>query len=170
MKAYVDVFPEIKGMVSYLFGEQVCLSYPMPNVTHGVWVERYFLYPAGNTLNRSRPFGLLTVERDTGRMLSFQDCRLSDFMDTEKYSFDQKISYEFPRKIGVKQLKEEQGLINKLYESVRCFAFEESLTDEQRELLSKYWALLLSSIPAALQPYYQKMGESFFRWSYAHAQ
>ena len=170
MKTYTDVFRKVREMVSYLFGDQVSLSYPVPDVTHGVRVERYFLYPAGNTLTRSRPFGILTVEMDNGRLLSFQDCRLRDFMDTDKYPFDQKISYELPRKIGVKQFKVEQSLINKLYESVRGFAFEENLTDKQKELLSKYWVLLLRSVPASLQPYYQKMGKNFYRWGYLHVQ
>ena len=88
MKTYADVFRKVREMVSHLFGDQVSLSYPMPDVTHGVRVERYFLYPAGNTLTRSRPFGILTVEMENGRMLSFQDCRLRDFMDTDKYPFE----------------------------------------------------------------------------------
>ena len=170
MKAYADVFPGIKAMVAYLFGDQVSLSYPMPDVTHAVRVERYFLYPAGNKLTRCRPFGILTVEMDNGRLLSYPHCRIKDFMETEKYPFDQEISYELPRKIGVKQFKVEQSQINKLYESVRIFAFEENLSDEQKELLSQYWALLLQSVPASLQPYYQKMGKNFYQWGHLPVQ
>lgn len=170
MKAYSSIFPTVKEMSASLFGDAVSLSYPIPDITHAIRVERYFLYPAGNTLTRSRPFGTVTVEMETGRLLSFQDCRIQDFMDPEKYPFDQKISYELPRKIGIRQLKTEQSLINKLYESVRCFAFEENLTEEQKELLRKYWALFLSSVPTSLLPYYQKLGKNFYRWGYLNVQ
>lgn len=170
VKTYADVSLKVREMVSYILGDQVNLSYPMPDITHAIRVERYFLYPAGNTLTRSRPFGILTVEMESGQLLSFQDCRIKDFMETEKHPFDQNISYELPRRIGTKQFKVEQSLINKLYESVRGFAFEEKLTDEQKELLSKYWVLLLRSVPSSLQPYYQKMGKNFYRWGYLHVQ
>ena len=168
MLSYATVFPEVKKSVSYLFGEQVSLSYPMPDVTRGIWVERYFLYPAGNSIVRSRPFGLLTVSMENGQILAYQDCRINDFMDTEKYPFSEKISYALPRKIGVKQFKVEQSLINKLYDSVREFSFKEELAAEQKQMLQKYMALLLQSIPAALHPYYQKMGKNFYRWGYIH--
>lgn len=168
MLAYATVFPEVKKAVSYLLGDQVSLSYPMPDVTHGVWVERFFLYPMGTSINRTRPFGLLTVSMENGQILSYQDCRINDFMDTQKYPFSKNICYALPRKVGVKQFKVEQSLINKLYESVREFSFKDELTTEQKEVLRKYLALLLQSVPAALHPYYQKMGKNFYRWGYTH--
>lgn len=168
MLSYATVLPEVRKTVSYLLGDQVCLSYPMPDVTHGIRVEKFFLYPMSASTLRSRPFGLLTVAMESGQILGYEDCRIRDFMDTEAHPFREEISYALPRKIGIKQFKLEQGLINKLYEAVREFAFSDNLTPEQTELLSKYMGLLLQSIPEALQPYYQKMGKNFYRWGYTH--
>jgi len=163
MKKYADVFPEVKKMTAYLFGDQVSLSYPMPDVLRGLRVERFFLYPTGSRLMRSRPFGILTVEMESGRLVSYRDCRIEDFMDTEKFPF-QEICYELPEKVSVRQFKETQNRIHSLYESVREFAFGENLTDDQKALLTEYWQLLLRSVPVSLQPYYQEMGKAFYTW------
>lgn len=168
MLEYNALFRKVKETVSHLIGDQVSLSYPMPDVTKGVWVERFFLYYSGFSTERTRPFGLLTVSMESGQIISYQDCRFSDFMDTEKYPFSEKISYALPKQVSVKQYQVEQSLINKLYESVRQFAFKTELTAEEKETLSKYFALLLQSVPVALHPYYQKMGKNFYRWGYTN--
>lgn len=168
MVKYEVLFPRIRQVVTTMFGEDVSLSYPIPDVTKAIWVERFFLYPAGGSPMRSRPFGMLTVERETGSVIAYQDCRWTDFMDTEQHPFETLICYELPRKITVKEFKVEQGLINKLYESVRCFVFREELTQEEKDTLSKYLVLLLRSVPTSLLPYYQKMGKNFFRWGYCY--
>lgn len=169
MLEYSALFQKVKITAAYLLGDQVCLSYPMPDVINGVLVERFFLYNSGNSTERTRPFALLTVSMESGLIISYQDCRFSDFMDTEKHPFSENISYALPRKIGVKQYKAEQSLINELYESIREFAFKDELTDEQKEVLGKYFALLSQSVPAALYPYYLKMGKSFFSWGQPEA-
>ena len=168
MVKYEVQLARIQRVVMTMFGEGVCLSYPLPDITKAIWVERFFIYPAGSRLMRSRPFGMLTVERESGNIIAYQDCRWADFMDADQHPFETLISYELPRKITVKEFKVEQGLINKLYESVRCFAFHEELTQEEKETLSKYMVLLLRSVPVSLLPYYQKMGKNFFRWGYCH--
>lgn len=168
MQEYETIFPQVQKKVASFLGDQVSLSYPMPDVTKGVRVERFFLYPAGNTLNRQRPFGLLTTAMENGRILEYRDCHIHDFMDTARYPFTHTISYELPKEISVRQYKTEQGLINKLYETVRTIAFQETLYGRQKEVLTKYWVLLLRSVPEALHPYYQKMGKNFYRWGYLH--
>ena len=168
MRKYADIFSEIKDMVGSLFGEQMSLSYPMPDIVSGVRVERCFLYYVNASLQRSRPVGMLMLEMSNGRLLSYQDARIADFMDTKSHPFEQPISYALPEKMGVKQFKAEQAEINELYEAVRVFAFADELTKEQREQLNRYLALLQRLTPAALMPYYQELGKSFLAWAQEH--
>ena len=94
MQMYSTIFPKVKREVSELFGDEVCLSEPIPDVTAGIRVERYFLYPMNSSLMRSRPFGYLTTSMENGRVLLYQDCRVRDFMDTKEHPFSEPISYE----------------------------------------------------------------------------
>ena len=168
MQSYSTIFPQVKREVSALFGDETCLSEPIPDVTAGVRVERYFLYPVNRQTMRSRPFGYLTTSMESGQVLLYQDCRVRDFMDTGEHPFSEPISYALQEKIGVRQFRTEQSLLRKLYESVRTFAFQDTLTEEQKQTLESYLVLLFRSQPAALLPYYSKMGKNFFRWGYTH--
>jgi len=164
MMEYKILFPALKEKTAALFGDQVSLSYPMPDTVNGIRVEKFFLYSASPAPQRPRPFGLLTVSMETGSVLAYEDCRLQDFMDTAAHPFDAPVSYALPRKLGVKEFKLQQGLINKLYEAVREMAFSQELTDSQQEILQRYWVMLEAAVPADLLPYYQTMGKNFFDW------
>ncbi len=159
---------EIQRKVAALFGDEVCLSYPLPDLVGETRVEKYFLYPMGNSLVRGRPFGLLTVSMESGAVLAYQDCRLADFVDTKVHPFSEKISYALPRKLGVKEYKLEQSLINKMYEAVRKTAFQTELTGQDKEVLEKYWVVAEAAMPVALVPYYQAMGKNFYAWGYSY--
>lgn len=165
MRKYADIFSEIKDMVGRLFGEQMSLSCPMPDIVNGVRVERCFLYCVSASLQRSRPVGMLMLEMNNGRLLMYQDCRIADFMDTQSHPFEQPISYALPEKIGVKQFKIEQAELGELYEAIRAFAFADELTREQREQLNRYLALLQHLTPGALMPYYHELGKNFLAWA-----
>lgn len=164
MLEYKVLFPEVKKKVAFLFGDHISLSYPIPDVINGIRVEKFFLYTVAANLQRTRPFGLLTVSAETGTMLSYQDCHLSDFMDTEQYPLEKKISYELPKKIGIKEFKLEQSLLEKMYEVVREIAFTDSFTQQQQQVLRKFWVVFEKAVPVALMPYYQAMGRNFFEW------
>ena len=61
MLEYSVLFPEVKKKTAFLFGDNISLSYPMPDIINGIRVEKFFLYPVSANPRRSRPFGLLTV-------------------------------------------------------------------------------------------------------------
>lgn len=164
MLEYKVLFPEVKKKAAFLFGDHISLSYPVPDIINGIRVEKFFLYPVASSVQRARPFGLLTVSAESGTVLSYQNCHLSDFMDTQQHPFAEKISYALPKKIGVKEFKLEQSLLEKMYEVVREIAFTDSFTPQQQQVLRKYWVVFEKAIPVALMPYYQAMGRNFFEW------
>lgn len=164
MLTYSTMYPLLIKKVNAIFSEQTCLSYAIPDVINGIRVERYFLYSMTNHPERGRPWGLLTVSMETGDILAYQNCHLSDFMETKAFSFEQLISYELPRKFGIKEFKVLKSLQIKLYERIRKIAFKESLCEEERVILRKYLILMESLIPIALVPYYKQAGSNFFEW------
>lgn len=168
MLEYSVLFPEVKKKTAFLFGDNISLSYPMPDIINGIRVEKFFLFPVSANPRRSRPFGLLTVSAETGGVLTYQDCRLEDFVDSGQHPADEKISYALPKKIRVKEFKLEQSLLEKMYEMVRVIAFAESLTEQQQQVLHKYWVVFEKAVPVDLMPYYQAMGQKFFEWGVEH--
>lgn len=164
---YTELFSAAGEKVSLLFGDEVSLSWPMPDIWAAQRVERFFLYPAQGPLRRMRPFGSAVFSSDSGLLLAYQDLRLRDFMG-EGHPFSEPISYALPAGTDTGLLSTRRSLLSKLYEEVRGFAFAARLDDGQKDTLRRYWALLLAVTPEALRPYYQKMGKNFYRWGYLH--
>ena len=168
MMKYAVLFPQLVKQVTYLFGENVSLSYPMADRVNGIPVDTFFLYPHSASLTRARPFALLRVCAETGRILSYTDCRAEDFMGEAGAPLTEKLNYALPKKMGVKEFKLEQSMLNKMYEAVRLIAFREELTSEEADVLRKYWVMLENAVPSDLLPYYLTMGKNFRKWGYDH--
>lgn len=168
MLEYSVLFPEVKKKTAFLFGDNISLSYPCQTSSTASGWKNSSSTPVSANPRRSRPFGLLTVSAETGGVLTYQDCRLEDFVDSGQHPADEKISYALPKKIRVKEFKLEQSLLEKMYEMVRVIAFAESLTEQQQQVLHKYWVVFEKAVPVDLMPYYQAMGQKFFEWGVEH--
>lgn len=166
MAKYAVIFPELKKKLAYLFGEGVSLSYPLPDRIGGIRVDCFFLYYSGLKPLRTRPFGRLIVESESGRILRFEDCRVSDFVDTEAHPLKGTIDYSLPVQISVKDLMVHQSLMAKLYEVVRERAFAEELTEKEKEIFVKYAMLMEKLTPKDLVPYYLAIGKNFYEWGF----
>lgn len=164
MLTYSKMYPMMLKRIQALVSEQTCLSYAVPDIINGIRVDKYFLYSMASGLERGRPWGLVIVSMDSGEILVFQNCHISDFMKTEDYPFENPINYALPRQLPIKEFKAHQKLQGKLYEKIRKIAFKQRLTDDEQILLRKYLILLEGLIPASLVPYYQAMGSNFFEW------
>ena len=164
---YEESFELIQRSVKTIVGEQTALSHPIPDIVgDGIFVEHYFIYPAGTSLFAGRPFAQITIDMKTGMLLAYKDCRVEDFMDQDKHPLSEVINYELPEKLTVQKYIAQQSLINKLYKQVREFVFNESLTEKEQEVFRKYIVLVLNSVPKALVPYYKKLGKKFYDWGY----
>lgn len=153
-----------------MFGDSVTLSYPLPAIVNGRKADRVFLYRhAGAQLDAPRPFGLLTLDADTGEVLCFEDARVHDFLEDAGTAPDAVISYRLPEPVSVRDYQMEQTMLRKLYEGVRLAAFSETLTEEAHEVVDKYCFLLEHAVPTALRPYYAAMGRGFDEWRKEHA-
>ncbi|MBR5110045.1 MAG: hypothetical protein IK099_07605 [Clostridia bacterium] len=169
IQQFSKILEENQRKTAYWFDDSVCLSYPLPDMKNGRKTERMFLYNRGVMRQEGpRPFGLMTLDYASGRLLAYQDGRLEDFMDTAAYPFDRPVSYALNGKISVKDFKMEQAMVRKLYEGVRRFAFQDTLTKEEKEVLEKFCFLMEHAVPAELLPYYETMGKNFYRWVKEH--
>lgn len=165
MLNYAVVLNKTAQGVQVLSSEQTCMSYAMPDQENGIPVEKYFLYTMAYDSVHGRPWAMVTADMARGDILLYEDCRVKDFMDTERHPLHEKIDYSLPREIGLREYKMQQELMKKLYERVRLLAFREELSGEEQELLRKYLILLDSSVPADLIPYYHAIGKNFIAWT-----
>ena len=171
MKVTFDTILERASInLSIVMGDGVSLSYPLPDLQAGRKTDRFFLYQKGfRSPEGPRPFAMLTLDHDTGEVLSYTDARLQDFMGDGFGPWNKPISYALDPSITIQDLKMEQTMLRKLYEGVRRFAFQDTLTDEEKEILRKFVFLMEHAGPNSLQPYYRAIGENFYRWVKEHA-
>lgn len=170
MKTYVQILPEIRNIITQICGANFGISFPIVDLINGVKVEKMFIYPVYPTEMRTRPFAVVTTSMEDGAILRFENAYLVDFLDTEKYPFDKKISYAIPdgSKKTVKEHQLEINIIFKLYEAIRNFAFNEELTAEQTEILTKYYVIFEKTVPSSNMPFYEALSEKYMKWVINH--
>lgn len=169
MAGYAELFPQIAKKVSYLFGEGVCMSFPVPDIVKGKKVERFFLYRATPEICRVRPFAVLVTSMETGQILAYSDSAVEDYFENRVYPLAETLNYTLPLSFSVKAYRVRLSLLEKLYEYVRQRVFEEQPTLQDKQIMDCYMLLLEQMSPRELMPYYQAIGENFFKWRDAYA-
>lgn len=164
MLKYSEIFSDICRKVAYCLGENVITSYPVPNMENGILTEKIFLYRMSRSVERSRPFAVLTVSAENGEVLSYSNCKYEDFVDTGSHPTSKLISYAMPIKETIEEFESEQAMIRKMYEIIRRFAFSDNVTEQERILLSKYRLIFWGAVPKDLTDYYNAIGKEFFKW------
>ena len=72
------------------------ISFFVPVKRKGHILDAVFLYKAGNSRERARPFASALFEPRSGAMLEYRNAYINDFADQTKYPMEQKISYAVP--------------------------------------------------------------------------
>ena len=166
---FETILRETRQKLSWTMDDGVSLSFPLPDWQNGRKTDRMFLYRRSTrSLEGPRPFALLTLDFETGAPLAYADARIEDFMGDAHGPWNAKISYALPAGISVRDVQEEQAMLRKLYEGVRCLAFQDQLTEPERELLEKFVFLMDHAGPEGLRPYYEAMGKNFYEWVKKH--
>lgn len=165
MKKYNEILEKNRKVITDLCGN-CSISFPVPDLVKGILVEKVFLYPSSPVQVKTRPFALLTSAMEDGTILKYENAYVFDFVPTQKHPFEEKISYAIPdgEKKTPKEHRLELELLAKLYEEIRSFVFAESLTAEQKEILTKYYVIFEKSVPAAQLPFYDGMSENYKKW------
>jgi hypothetical protein len=169
MKKYSEILETNRGIIKAFCGNS-SISFPVADLVNGILVEKVFLYPTSPMELRTRPFALVTSAMEDGTILKYENAYVYDFVPTQRHSFEEKISYEIPgcEKKSLREHRLELQLLTKLYEEIRIFVFEESLTPEQREILTKYYVIFEKTVPTALLPFYDGMSEKYKKWVVEH--
>ena len=155
MIAYDAATNKLRDVLNRIYGESWSLSCPMPDVINGIPVDKHFLYSVVSGPSQSRPFALVISAMDTGTILILKHCAAEDFVDTAVHPFDTPVSNELPRKMGVKEYKDEMRQLREVYENLRRIIFESGAPAGKGEAeFDRYLALVEGLTPAAHGPYY----------------
>lgn len=165
MTEYKEAVLGIKQQVSALCGDNTSLSYPIPGRVGELAVEWHFLYKQTMKPRRPRPFALVATELASGRLLLYRDCRLSDFMDTAAHPLNALLDYTLAGTLSPQQYRQRQEKLLELYGRVRQLAFLDQASLEDRGLVGQYLREVEQASPAALTPYYRRMGADCYRWA-----
>ena len=164
MEQYEKTFKALQGKAAALFGDNVVLSYPVPVREKELLTERYLLMRMSFSTERTRPFALLTVDAKSGRILALEDAWYRDFICTDDYPFDKKISYAFPKETTPAVIKKLSREFPALYQTVRELAFRQELSEEEKKTVQAYRNVMMTLIPEGVLPFYKAVGAEFFAW------
>lgn len=156
-----SLYSKIKSKTGALFGETASLSYPMADVENGICIDKFFVYSIGYNKMRARPYAVIKTSAQDGTILSYVNCHLKDFADTEKFPFSERICYEVPAK-SIDEQRSVMSELYALYEDVRKAVFEGQSTDDQRKAINKYLERLEQAVPEGIIPFYRALGENLY--------
>lgn len=156
-----------KRMLQNLFqavGNNFVVSFLVPVKMRDVVVDSIFLYGVHTSPVKSRPLARVLFDAERGRLIDYMNARITDFADTEKYPFEEKIDYSLP---SARAVKEQADLIRKvdaMYPAVRKLAYRMDLTEDEKNTLAEYYDAFVQVSPAGLIPFYHALSPEFFNW------
>ena len=155
--SYEDVISSVYNYLeTHSFDDEMVLSFPIPCVYDGKLLDMFFTYRQTITENDylieidelliSSPYEKSMVARfETNYSCSSSNATLSN------------LTYGKYLEIRNKYIQ--------LYEKIRPFAFDNSITAEQRKLLKMYLQTFSQLFDAQLRKAYCDLGEVFFKWT-----
>lgn len=162
---YNTAYNILNNKLQMLLSENAMLSFPIPDMENGLKEDVYFVYNTSYQSKKERPYAIVKAAMTDGTLLVYQNCHLKDIVDTKKHPFSDKISYEPEDKsITVDDYAKMIERLKGLYSKLREFVFNDTVTDEERDVAVAYKNLLFKMTSPDLQIYYSAIGKSFSEW------
>lgn len=148
--------------------EGAALSAYVPEMINGKLYELAFVYsmaPSGlGYLVTERPFAWLAVSSYSGDILFYNDCSYADF--AKDYPLNSRVSLSLKEKLSIDEFLKLDEEFVKVYEKIREFVFADAnkLSQQQKDVMSKYRELFDKVIAPDFVPYYKALSPEFFKW------
>lgn len=161
MKDFSNIYQNYAQHIYDAFNGEV--DYLLPALENGMMVERSFVSNIDRTC-KYRPFAWIGIDSETGEFLYYKHCLCEDFIDTQAYPPESVIKAEYITERTLEEQIEYDKELWRLYSIIREYAFSETLTDEQKEVLRKYREIWEKTVLLDLKPYYEALSPEFFEW------
>lgn len=139
-------------------------SYPVLARENGKLTEHMFLYSNQPITKKPRPYAWLAIDSETGQLLIVCRCAYKDFAAGLQIPPGQLLDYAAPISCSHRELRQKQRAFAAVYEQLREFAFSDTVSGSQRNLLQQYQELSEQLINAELRPFYHALSPEFYRW------
>ena len=104
------------------------------------------------------------VDVDTGHLLSYISCELSDFAKDIGIPLYREIDYTAPMKGDYQDIRKTRERFSDVYDEIRQFAFQAELNNEQKTFVNEYLKLQKQLLGEDLQKFYQMLSPEFDHW------
>ena len=137
----------------------VAVPAPQPG---GQPLDAVFLY--SEIPGEGRPFAWALFGASTGNLVSFSRCEYSDFLPTRDYPLDMPVALKTPRLLPPSQIAEGRREMFVLYERLRVFLLQPSLSEDQMEIRGKYATLFEAYAYLDHRAFYKALSPAFIEW------
>ena len=144
--------------------ENDALSYPIPGKIGGLIVERFFLYPNHSQPLKTRPYAWLSVDAQCGDILQYARCEADDFAASLQVPLETELDYSAAVEASFRKILSKRQEYDKVYQTIREFAFHDSLTAEQIASLTRYILLQSELFREPLLRFYRALSPEFYEW------
>lgn len=146
------------------------LSFPVPAMEGGRCVERLFITDMTDVKPGEplipRPYAWLVLDAVTGDMLSYYRCGVKDFLDSDRYPADCRVSNQ----VGCsdkESFEAASARFKEVYERIRHLYWQghrEDFSPAEEASRNEYVKLFMQVIRVGQQPMYQALAPDFFHW------
>ncbi len=164
MKTCSEIVNKLMKEIKFFDWKTNALSFFIPEKIGDVILENAFVYTSNPHTEKTRPYARISVISEYGQLVSFQNCYLYDFIDTQKYPFEKKINYHVPVALTVKEQMSMIQKFSEVYGKLREFAFHSEISKEEETIIKEYSVLFTKIIPKDLYVYYYALSPQFFCW------
>ncbi|MCC8098213.1 MAG: hypothetical protein LIO44_06655 [Eubacterium sp.] len=153
-------FADLKKVVSSNSSASFLVPYRLDNYI----LDAAFLYPNYPSPEKTRPTYFILCDIKRKALVELRNAYINDFIDSEKYPMDTKISYRVP---FAKTVAEQAKLVNNIkaaYPFIRNIAFKTDVSEEDKAKLREYANAFKKAVPEALLPFYKAASPEFYEW------
>ncbi len=164
MKTVIEITNKLMKEVKFLDWKTNALSFFIPEKRGDIILENAFIYSSSPQAEKTRPYARISIVSEYGKLVSYQNCYLYDFTDTQKHPFEKKINYHVPVALTAKEQMSMIQKFSELYDRLREFVFLPEISKDEEEIIKEYSDLFTKVIPKDLYGYYYALSPEFFCW------
>lgn len=145
--------------------ETESLSYPVPVLLEErIFAERFFIFDNHSNYEKTRPYAAVTIDSDTGKLVSYENCTVCDFAKEAKIPLGTVIDYSIPGKLSFKESLKKKKEFSEVYNKIREISFAENLDENQINMIKKYKELHREIINEQIYKFYYFLSPGFYEW------
>jgi molecular chaperone GrpE (heat shock protein) len=159
---YTMFAPVVGKDLAELLAEGASYSLPVSAQRAGRLFDALFLFKPELGLS-ARPTGWMLLDCRTGKLAVLADCEIMDFALPDLLP-PKEAAAAYLKDLTPKKQAQLRARINDCYDEMRGFAFSDTMTPHEADIVKEYKELFLTLSAPEHYPFYYALSPAFFTW------